>query len=139
VLNLLETVKEIKKADANCIGMFGWSRGGMMTYLALQKSSRITSAIIGNAPTDLFGIIADRPEMETKVLAECIPNYYKNKDTELKNRSVIYWPEQLHKNSSLLILSASNDDRVNPHQAERLSEKLKGLNYNFQLIRYQTD
>ena len=41
VLNLTETVKEIKKADSNCIGMFGWSRGGMMTYLALQKSDKI--------------------------------------------------------------------------------------------------
>lgn len=59
VLNLTETVKEIDKADSNCIGMFGWSRGGMMTYLALQKSDKIKTAIIGNGPTDLFGTISD--------------------------------------------------------------------------------
>lgn len=41
VLTLTETVKEIEKADSNLIGMFGWSRGGMMTYLALQKSNKI--------------------------------------------------------------------------------------------------
>ena len=139
VLNLIETVKEIKKVDAECIGMFGWSRGGIMTYLALQKSTRITSAIIGNAPTDLFGSIADRPEMETKVLEECIPNYAANKDAELKKRSAIFWPEQLYKHTSLLILSGTNDDRVNPNQVEKLSVKLKELGHDFQLIRYETD
>ena len=48
--------------------MLGWSRGGMMTYLALQKSDKIKTAIVGNGPTDLFGLISDRPEMESKLL-----------------------------------------------------------------------
>ncbi|MDB9837193.1 prolyl oligopeptidase family serine peptidase, partial [Flavobacteriaceae bacterium] len=97
VLNLTETVKEIEKADSNCIGMFGWSRGGMMTYLALQKSDKIKTAIIGNGPTDLFGLISDRPIMEFKVIAECVPNYLDNNESELKKRSVIYWADELDK------------------------------------------
>ena len=33
VLNLIETVKDISKADYRKLGMLGWSRGGMMTYI----------------------------------------------------------------------------------------------------------
>lgn len=136
---LTETVKEIEKADSNQIGMFGWSRGGMMTYLALQKSNKIKTAIIGNGPTDLFGIISDRPEMETKVIAECIPDYWNNKEFELKKRSVIYWADELDKNSSLLILCGTNDKNVNPAQADEIAKKLTEIEYDFELKKFETD
>ncbi len=139
VLTLTETVKEIEKADSNCIGMFGWSRGGMMTYLALQKSNKIKTAIVGNGATDLFGVILDRPEMETKVIAECVPDYWNNKEFELKKRSVIYWADELDKNSSLLILCGTNDKSVNPEQADKIVIKLKEINYRFELRKFETD
>jgi dipeptidyl aminopeptidase/acylaminoacyl peptidase len=139
VLNLTETVKEIEKADSNCIGMFGWSRGGMMTYLALQKTDKIKSAIIGNGVSNLFEEIQFRPEMETKVFSECIPNYWGNKKTELEKRSVIFWANKLNKNSSLLILCGTKDERVNPKQADEIAIKLKEINYNFELKKFETD
>jgi dipeptidyl aminopeptidase/acylaminoacyl peptidase len=139
VLYLTETIKELDKADTNTIGMFGWSRGGMMTYLALQKSNKIKTAIVGNGPTDLFGVISERPEMETNVIAECVPNYYKNKEEELKRRSVIFWADELNKNCSLLILCGIRDDRVNPKQAHDLADKLKEINYDFELREFDTD
>lgn len=139
VLNLTETVKEIEKADSNCIGMFGWSRGGMMTYLALQKSDRIKTAIVGNGPSDLFDLIADRPEIESKIIAECVPNYLENKETELKKRSVIYWSEELDKSSSLLILCGTNDKRVNPEQADKIAHKLTEIKYDYELRKFDTD
>lgn len=139
VLNLTETIKEAEKADSNNIGMFGWSRGGMMTYLALEKSNKIKSAIIGNGPTNLFELIKDRPEMETDVIAECVPNYSINKEIELKKRSVVFWAEKLNKKSSLLILSGTNDKRVNPKQADEIAEKLTEIKYDFELKKFETD
>lgn len=139
VLSLIETVKEIEKADVNSIGMFGWSRGGMMTYLALQKSDKIKTAIVGNGPTDFFQLISDRPELEFNVIAECVPNYWKNKELELKKRSVIYWAHKMNKNSSLLILCGTNDTRVNPNHADEIAEKLNELKYDFELKKFQTD
>lgn len=139
VLNLTKTVREIEKADSNNIGMFGWSRGGMMTYLALQKSTEIKTAIIGNGTSDLFDIAKSRPKMETKVFAECIPEYWENRDTELKKRSAIYWVNELDKNSSLLILSGTNDDRINPEQVDKLANKLKEIKYDFVLKKFETD
>ena len=41
VTNLIDVVKEIPEADSTRIGMYGWSRGGMMTYLALTKTDKI--------------------------------------------------------------------------------------------------
>ena len=139
VLILTETLKEIEKADSSQIGMFGWSRGGMMTYLALQKSNKIKTAIIGNGPTDLIGLISDRPEMETSVIAECVPDYWNNKEFELKKRSVIYWANELDKNSSLLILSGANDKSVNPEQADKIARKLTEIKYDFELRKFETD
>jgi dipeptidyl aminopeptidase/acylaminoacyl peptidase len=75
VLNLTKTVKELKKGDSERIEIFGWSRGGMMTYLALKKSDVIKTAVIGNGPTDLAQLIIERPKMETEVCALLIPNY----------------------------------------------------------------
>jgi len=139
VLNLTETVKEVGKADSNCIGMFGWSRGGMMTYLALQKSDKIKTAIVGNGASNLFDTTKFRPKMETNVFAECIPDYWKNKESELKKRSAIYWTDKLDKNSSLLILCGTNDKRVNPKQAEKIATKLKEIEYDFELRKFETD
>lgn len=139
VLNLTETIKEDAKADSKNIGMFGWSRGGMMTYLALEKSDKIKSAIVGNGPTNLFELIKDRPEMETEVIAECVPNYSINKEIELKNRSVVFWAEKLNKKSSLLILCGTNDERVNPKQADEIAKKLTEIKYDFELKKFETD
>ena len=139
VLNLTETVKEIQKADPNCIGMFGWSRGGITTYLSLKESDKITTAIVGNGVTDLFQLIEDRPKMETSVLAECIPDYWQDKEKELKKRSAIYWPEKLSKHSSLLIISGKNDKRANQDSTTKFAEKLSELKYDYEYQEFITD
>lgn len=139
VLYLTETIKEIKKADTSRIGMFGWSRGGMMTYLALQKSDKFKTAIVGNGPTDLFKIAEYRPLLEEKVFARFIPNYWENKKTELKKRSVVYWADELDKQSSLLILCGTKDRSCPYEQAENISLLLEKIEYDFTFIKFETD
>lgn len=139
VLNLVPTLTYLPKANRKRIGMFGWSRGGMMTYLALKNSRQIKTAVVGNGPSDLFGIIADRPEMETGVMAQCIPNYATHKQAELEKRSALYWPEQLNPKSSLLILCGSFDTRVNPQQSEKMATKLTEIGYNVSFKKVETD
>lgn len=139
VLNLTKTAQYIEKANPERIGMFGWSRGGMMTYLALQKSTLIKTAVVGNGPSDLAALIIDRPEMETNVCALLIPNYEINKERELQKRSVIHWADELDKNASLLIFCGTEDQRVNPTQAEKIAEKLSEINYDYTLRKFQTD
>lgn len=139
VLNLIDVAAHIEHADTARIGMFGWSRGGMMTYLALKKSKRIQTAVIGNGPSDLFSTIQERPEMEHGVIAECVPNYWANKDAELKKRSAIFWADSLNKESSLLLLCGSLDAQVDHQQSIRMAEKLAAINYDHELKIYETD
>lgn len=123
ILNLIEVLKEIPQADVSKIGMYGWSRGGMMTYLALTKTNQIKAAIVGGAPTDKT--IMDRPEMETTVYAELIPDYWKNKEVELKKRSACFFADQFSKEVPILMLHGNADWRVKSTQPLKLALKLE--------------
>ncbi len=119
LLNLIEAIKEIPEADTSKIGMYGWSRGGMMTYLALTKTNQIKAAVVGGAPSD--NTIIDRPELEKRVFAELIPNYWEHKETELKKRSAVFWADQFPKDVPILMLHGNNDWRVKSTHSLRLA------------------
>jgi dipeptidyl aminopeptidase/acylaminoacyl peptidase len=119
VINLIEVVKEIPEADTEKIGMYGWSRGGMMTYLTLPKTNQIKAAIVGGAPSDVT--IIDRPDMETGVYAELIPNYWNNKEEELKKRSAYYFADKFSKNVPILLLHGNSDWRVKSTNSLKLA------------------
>lgn len=139
VLHLIHVADQLENADTSKIGMFGWSRGGMMTYLSLKESNRIKTAVIGNGASDLFSAIEKRPELERDVLSECIPNYWINKEQELKKRSAIYWADSLNKKSSLLLLCGSLDAQVDYQQSVKMAAKLDSINYTCTLKVYETN
>ena len=118
--------------------MFGWSRGGMMTYLALKSSNRIKTAVIGNGATDLFLSIKNRPDLEQNPISECIPNYWETKEEALKKRSAIFWPESLNKESSLLLICGTQDKRVDYHQSINMADKLEAIGYDYELKTFET-
>lgn len=131
VLNLIEVVKEIPKAEETKIGMYGWSRGGMMTYLALTKTNKIKAAAVGGAPTDKT--IIDRPNMETNVYAELIPNYWENKEAELKKRSAVFWADKFPKDVPLLIMHGNADWRVKSTHSLKLALELEKYRIPYRL------
>ena len=57
VLNLVPALSHVEKADTTRMGMYGWSRGGMMTYLALTKTNRMRAAIITAAAATMEAAI----------------------------------------------------------------------------------
>lgn len=135
VLNLLEVLHEIPEADTDNIGMYGWSRGSTMTYLAMAKSDKIKTAVAGAGVSD--ATIIDRPEMEARVYAELIPNYWENKEEELKKRSAIYFAEEFKKDVPLLLLHGNSDWRVKSTQSLRLAMKLDELRIPYRLKIYE--
>jgi len=137
VLILTEVLKEIEGADTERIGMYGWSRGGMMTYLALSKTDKIKTAVVGGAISDLEAMIEDRPEMETGVLSEVIPQYQNNKALELEKRSAIKWAEKLPENTPLLILHGNADWRVKCDQSIRMALELDKLRKPYRLVIFE--
>ena len=126
ILNLFPLLSNVEKADTSRMGMFGWSRGGMMTYLALTKTNQIKAAVVGSGMADAFIQTKKRPEMDT-VFAELAPGYYQNRDSVLKARSAVYWADKICSTTPILLLCGSADWRVSPE------EQLKMVNTLYEL------
>jgi dipeptidyl aminopeptidase/acylaminoacyl peptidase len=136
VLNLIPLLESIPRVDPTRIGMFGWSRGGMMTYLALARTDRIAAAIVGSGVTDLTDMIARRPEMEDVCVA-LIPGYAGKKEEALAARSAIRWPERLNKKTPILILAGTADWRVHPKQALDMAAALLEAQHPYRLVVFE--
>ena len=134
---LPEVLNEIEVADTNRIGMYGWSRGGMMTYIALTKSDKLKAIVVGGAVSDNFSAIKDRPEMETGVLSELIPNYADHKNAELEKRSAIKWVDKFPKDVPILILHGNSDWRVKPAQSLNLALEFEKHRIPYRLIMFE--
>lgn len=137
VLVLTEVLKEVESADTERIGMYGWSRGGLMTYLALTKSDRIKAAVVGGAVADCHDLVADRSEMETEVLAKYISAYQKNRNAELDRRSPIKKVDRFPKETPILILHGNADWRVKPEQSLKMAMEFEKHRIPYRLIMFE--
>lgn len=124
IQNLIAVLPSFEMIDTNRLGMYGWSRGGLMTYMMLRRTDKVKAAIIGGGPSDLFKLIDERPEMETEVFEQLIPNYLNDKSKELIKRSPIFWADEMPK-IPILIIHGQNDKRVPLHHAVDLYNKIK--------------
>lgn len=136
VLNLLPLLGNIEKADTSRIGMYGGSRGGIMTYQALTKTQQIKAAIVMNSPVDLIEELKFRPDIE-KWMPMYIDNYEDNKIEELKKRSATYFVDSLTTNTPILILQGGGDDSVNPIHFFSFTQKLFESKVPFRSIFYE--
>ena len=138
VLNLIPLLESLdREADASRIGMIGFSRGGLMTYLALAGTDRLLAAAIVAGVTDSRFTIEDRPDMETFVYAELIPDYWNVKEEALSARSPIEWPERLCATTPILLLHGTADWRVHPTESLRMAEALFELRRPYRFIMYE--
>lgn len=132
VTKLHELIEHLSCADAMNIGMYGESRGGMMTYLCMKEVDWIKTALIVGGLVDLDSSLRHRP-----VMAEVYEKHFGNTADERHKRSVVYWAKQLDKTSTLCILHGMDDDRVKVDDPLRLASELKNINYQFSLHLFQ--
>jgi dipeptidyl aminopeptidase/acylaminoacyl peptidase len=128
VLNLIPLAKSLPFTDPNKTVMYGISRGGMMTYLAIKEGATIRAAAVVGGITDLIQTYKERDEGMKKVITELVGF----DRTEWKKRSASYWPEKI--NVPVLILHGEDDWRVKVSQAKKLSDKLKQLGKPHELV-----
>lgn len=79
----------------------------------------------------------DRPEMETDVMAELIPNYPNSKDVEIEKRSAIKWVDKFPKNVPILMLQGNADWRVKPEQSLNLALEFEKYRIPYRLIMFE--
>lgn len=121
VLNLVPFLENMPRVDISELGLYGWSRGGMMTYLSLKKSNRFKAAVVGGGLSDLRMTMATRTDTFETVYVDLIPGYLKHKEKSLDERSAIKFVDEICKTTPILMLHGTSDWRVVPQMALDLS------------------
>ncbi|ACJ26996.1 Dipeptidyl aminopeptidases/acylaminoacyl-peptidase [Shewanella piezotolerans WP3] len=137
VLALIPIIDALPIADPNRIAMFGWSRGGMMSLIAVTKTDRIKTLILGASPVDYITSTLTSSPFENEVLSRLIPNYKANKAQALKQRSAIYWADKIPKDIAILMLHGTNDKRVDVNSVINFVDLIKRLGINVKLKKYE--
>lgn len=132
VLNLYKIIKICSIADSSRVGIYGHSRGGLMTYLSLARVKWIRAAVAVAAPSDEV----DAPSFR-KGWREHQINMYGGKKTEQVKRSAVYWADKFPKKTPILIMHGTADWRVNPRDSIRLAEKLLKYKKPFRLVMFE--
>jgi dipeptidyl aminopeptidase/acylaminoacyl peptidase len=136
VLNMIPMFSMVGKADTSRIGMFGWSRGGMMTYLALTKTTKIKAAVVGSGLTDLQKTIESRPEFDS-LWVNLIPGFTTNKEEALNQRSATKFADKINKSTPILMLQGTADWRVPANQVLDLVNIFYRNKQPFRFILYE--
>lgn len=134
ILNLIPLLQHLPLADTKRLGMLGWSRGGMMTYLTLKKLRTIKAAVVGGGEADLVLSERYRPEMK-RMHQKLIP--VKSRSAmlrELQKRSAVYWPEKIAPKTPILILHGSSDWRVRPEVGLHIASQLVALGHPVRFV-----
>lgn len=137
VLHLLPVLAQVAGADTSRIGMFGGSRGGLMTYLALARTQRIKAAAVQAGMSDAFASASARPDMDSAVFAQVMPRYAVARDSVLASRSPVRWADKLCKTTPILILHGTSDWRVEPAQSLAMAEALLRCRHPFRYFLFE--
>jgi dipeptidyl aminopeptidase/acylaminoacyl peptidase len=136
VMNLFGVARELGGVDMSNVFMQGESRGGLMTYLALERGAQVNAAVVIGGPTDLSLDADHRPEMQA-LYRELIPNFAADPAAALRARGVLDFADRLV--APLLILHGGSDWRVDPQQALALAQRLQALRRPYELLVYAGD
>lgn len=142
VLNLVPLLQARPDVDRRNLFMVGLSRGGVMTYLALERGAPVNAAAVIAGPSDLTQWAVDRPEFvlgddEYDGWARIWPDFVTHSKEHLRARSAVFWPEKLGK--PVLILHARTDSKVPVEHALALARALQAAGAEYELVVYGDD
>lgn len=125
VLNLLPLARSLPYVDMSNIFMYGESRGGMQTFLALKKGMNVNAVAVTGALIDLGAAGQERRSMH-RVWNVAIPGFASRPDELMQQRSVLNFADKIQ--VPVLILQGEADWRANSEtQAKALAERLRAL------------
>ena len=130
ILNLIPLAEELPMANKDLWGIEGWSRGGMMTLLALRRNKIFRCAVLVGAISNLKQNAQSDPdtnEFYKSLIRE------KNFEYELGKRSAINFADELP-DIPYLIIHGGDDKTVSPQQSIELSKRFSELNIRHKLV-----
>ncbi|MEM9649578.1 MAG: prolyl oligopeptidase family serine peptidase [Bacteroidota bacterium] len=136
VLNLIPVLESIPNADTAKLGMFGWSRGAMTSFLTIRQTDRIKAVVVGGPSTNLIRSIVDRPGLDLW-WSEFIPNYSVSKKAILERRSAVYWAHELPKNVPILMFQGGNDEAVLTDYVLDFAKELTKHKVPYRLVKFE--
>lgn len=129
VIRLYDIINALSICDANRVGMYGESRGGIVTYQCIQSVDWIKACLTVGSVNNLRRSIILRPEMK-KVYAQC---FNINDENELDRRSVIKNISKINPTTNICVLHGSSDQKVSPLDALELGKSLQENRINYSL------
>lgn len=136
---LIELAGQIPGTDPKNIGLYGWSRGGMMTFKALaEERPQVKAAVVDGAPTDFAALLADRPAFDP-IFQKMIPGYTEDPEGELAKRSAIEFADELPDDVPILMLHGEADQKVSVEQAKKMAGLLEENGVPHQLLTYPNE
>ncbi len=136
VINMIPLMKYVDKADTSRIGMWGISRGGMMTYMALTKTKQIKAAVVLSGLVDLGMLLETRADMDS-FLYSWLPAYRNDKNKFIKERSAIELADKICKTTPVFIIQGTSDWRLTIPQVFVLSKKFYDIKQPFRLAVFE--
>lgn len=130
VTNLTEVTSQIAIADTSRMGIEGWSRGGMMTFLTLRKLRNFKCAVIISGISDVSDTYRN-----SNTVRELIQDQFPGAEPEkeMRNRSAIHFADQLPSETVYLLIHGGADEVVSPLQTIRLAERFTGLGFKYRM------
>ncbi len=139
VTNLITLLRAMPEVDPTRIGMFGGSRGGMMTFIALKnlalagRADDIKVAVTVGGISDLFAWDIERGGGLADVLWWPLVGGTPQSDpAAFQARSAVYWPELIQ--APLLMLHGAADPEVATQQTYDLALQLANVGADFTTI-----
>ena len=132
VLVLKKILSKYHRASSEKIGMYGASRGGIMTYLSLAKVKWLKAVVTVGATTNLLRQEKLRTEMKGH-----FKKMFGGSLAAKKRRSAIFWTNLFYKKTPLLIMHGSSDWRVSPLDSIELAQKLLALRIPHRLVIFE--
>ena len=135
ILNLKPIIDQYDRINKTKIGMFGGSRGGMMSFMVLKQVNWINALVIKSGITNEIRGLKLRPELK-----EFRSDMYDvDSETENIKRSPLFWVDQISKTTPILLLHGTKDEAVSSLDAMEMGIELHKNNIPFELYVYNGD
>ncbi len=140
VIEIAAIARQQSFVDSENMFMFGWARGGMMTYMALKNQVPINAAATIGAISDLALATAewrgDRKSLRTE-LSPYIPEFNDDSTALLAciSRSAVCWADEIK--TPLLLMHGKHDGNIYFSQSRLLAESLAQVNCPHELFLFE--